>query len=262
MEYCTRNPTLKKPGYGDPRNITDINDNMDYIDSILSKMNLNGATDPTSTNDIDDGYAIGSWWLNKTDHKLFIAEVVTADNAVWRQVYPPCDGTTFAPAAQGVTNGNTHDHAGGDGGQVDHAGLANLTTGDPHTQYATNKIRHIEFVVDGGGFAIATGIKGDIRVGYACTIKKATLLAHTSGSIVVNIWKCTYTQYDDSAHPGAGDKITASAPPTITTDVKSKDSTLTGWTVAVAADDVLRFNVDSCTSITRCTVDLEVEVTR
>jgi hypothetical protein len=41
----------------------------------------------------------------------------------------------YAPIAKGVTNGDTHDHVGGDGAQIDHAGLANLATGDPHTQY-------------------------------------------------------------------------------------------------------------------------------
>ncbi len=41
----------------------------------------------------------------------------------------------YAPITKGVTGGDAHDHAGGDGAQVDHAGLANLTTGDPHTQY-------------------------------------------------------------------------------------------------------------------------------
>jgi len=34
-----------------------------------------------------------------------------------------------------VTNGDTHDHSGGDGAQISHAGLSDLTTGDPHTQY-------------------------------------------------------------------------------------------------------------------------------
>lgn len=41
----------------------------------------------------------------------------------------------FAVAAKGVTNGDSHDHSGGDGAQISHAGLSNLTTGDPHTQY-------------------------------------------------------------------------------------------------------------------------------
>lgn len=41
----------------------------------------------------------------------------------------------FATSAQGVTNGNSHDHNGGDGAQIDHGGLAGLSD-DDHTQYA------------------------------------------------------------------------------------------------------------------------------
>ena len=36
--------------------------------------------------------------------------------------------------AKGVTNGDSHDHSGGDGAQIDHGGLAGLTD-DDHTQY-------------------------------------------------------------------------------------------------------------------------------
>jgi len=57
------------------------------------------------------------------------------------------------------------------------------------------------------------------------------------------------------------DTITASAKPTITTAVKSQDSTLTGWTTAITAGDTLRFNVDSITSITRITLSLKITKT-
>lgn len=40
----------------------------------------------------------------------------------------------YAPSTQGVTNGNSHDHAGGDGAQVDHGGLGGLSD-DDHTNY-------------------------------------------------------------------------------------------------------------------------------
>lgn len=123
-------------------------------------------------------------------------------------------------------------------------------------------IRNIEFVIDGGGATITTGVKGYITVDYAATILQATLLADQSGSIVVNIWKCTYAQFDaGSTHPVAGDKITASAPPTITTATKSQDSTLTGWTVAISAGDILAFNVDSITTCQRVTLSLKVKRT-
>ena len=91
MQYCTRNPSIKKPELSDAASIIDINDNMDVIDSIICKSNFNGATDPGVGDDIDDGYSVGSNWWNVTDHRLFVAESVATGAAVWRQVYPTID---------------------------------------------------------------------------------------------------------------------------------------------------------------------------
>jgi len=88
MQYCTRNPAIKKPELSDPASIIDINDNMDVIDGIICKSNFNGATDPGVGDDIVDGYSVGSNWWNVTDHRLFVAESVATGAAVWRQVYP------------------------------------------------------------------------------------------------------------------------------------------------------------------------------
>jgi hypothetical protein len=52
MLYCTRNPTIKKPQTSDSVDITDINDNSDYIDGVIAKSNFNGATDPAVTDDM------------------------------------------------------------------------------------------------------------------------------------------------------------------------------------------------------------------
>ena len=119
---------------------------------------------------------------------------------------------------------------------------------------ATLKTRAITFVIDGGGSVLTTGVKGDISVPFACTITGARLLADLSGSVVVNIWKDTYANYP----PVVGDKITASAPPTISTALKSDDVVLTGWTTSIVAGDTLRFNIDSVTTITRVTLTLTV----
>lgn len=43
--------------------------------------------------------------------------------------------TLYAAVANGVTNGNSHDHVGGDGAQIDHGGTGGLGD-DDHTQYA------------------------------------------------------------------------------------------------------------------------------
>jgi hypothetical protein len=111
----------------------------------------------------------------------------------------------------------------------------------------------LTFVIDGGGSAISTGIKGDLLIPDDYTIVSATALADQSGAIVVDIWQQTYASYP----PLDAQSITASAPVTISASgVKSQDATLTGWDTTIDSGSTLRYNVDSCTSITRCSICL------
>lgn len=121
---------------------------------------------------------------------------------------------------------------------------------------AAQKTRQIGIVVDGGGSVLTTGIKGFKSFPIAGTIIGVRLLADQSGSIVIDIWKDVYANYP----PTVADTITAAAKPTITTDTDSEDTTLTGWTTAVAAGDVFGFNIDSVTTITRIILELTIEV--
>ena len=118
----------------------------------------------------------------------------------------------------------------------------------------------IGITIDGGGSAIGTGVKGYIRVPYSAVITRSTIIADRSGSIVINVWKCTYAQFDAGAtHPVAGDKITASAPPTVSAATKAEDTTLTGWTTTLNEGDILAFNVDSASTIQRATLSLKLQ---
>ncbi len=112
----------------------------------------------------------------------------------------------------------------------------------------------IEFVIDGTGGVVSTGIKGDLEIPFDCIINRATLLADQIGSIVVDVWKDSFANFD----PTDADSITASAPPTISSAKKSQDFTLTGWSTTIAAGNILRFNVDSVATITRVTLSLKV----
>jgi len=112
----------------------------------------------------------------------------------------------------------------------------------------------VGFVIDGGGSAITVGEKGHVTVPWACTIQQVELFADQTGSIVVDIWKDTYANFP----PTVADSITASAKPTISSAQKDQDATLTGWTTSLAAGDILAFNVDSVTDITRVSVMLKV----
>lgn len=119
------------------------------------------------------------------------------------------------------------------------------------------KTRQIGITIDGSGSVITTGIKGYKSFPVAGTITGVRMLADQSGSVVIDIWKDTYANYP----PTVADTITAAAKPTITTAIKSEDTTLTGWTTAVNAGDVFGFNVDSVTTITRITLELTIVIT-
>lgn len=116
----------------------------------------------------------------------------------------------------------------------------------------------IGYVIDGGGAAITAGtLKNSLRIPFACTINSVSLLADQTGSIVIDIWKDTYANYP----PTVADSICASAKPTLTSAIKSEDTTLTGWTKTISAGDVLLFNVDSASTVQNVTLILKVTKT-
>lgn len=116
------------------------------------------------------------------------------------------------------------------------------------------RVATIMAVLDDGGGVLATGIKVRMVIDFACTIQGITMVADQTGSAVVDLWKDSYASYP----PTDADSITASAPPTISSAIKSQDNTLTGWTVTVNAGDTLIWHVDSCSSITQICCALKV----
>ena len=79
----------------------------------------------TAENDVIVGDGLGTW-IKKTlaQFKTILGLGTAAYTA----------STDYAPAAKGVTNGDSHNHSGGDGAQIDHGGLAGLSD-DDHPQY-------------------------------------------------------------------------------------------------------------------------------
>lgn len=132
--------------------------------------------------------------------------------------------------------------------------LANIS--DPTTDAPTRA--GILFVIDGGGSVISTGVKGYIEIPFACTILRATTLADQSGSIVVDIRKCSYANFNPGTHPVAADTICSSTPPTLSTAYSAQDTVLSGWATQFLAGDVVGFNVNSATTVTRVTISLLV----
>lgn len=113
------------------------------------------------------------------------------------------------------------------------------------------------FQISKDGEPITTGIKGDIVIPFNAIITEWSLLADQTGSAVIDIWKNTYANYP----PTSGNSITGSAKPTITSSNKGQSSTLTGWTTTINAGEILRFNVDSISTIQRLSINLKIQRT-
>ena len=126
------------------------------------------------------------------------------------------------------------------------------TTASPTTIPGT-----IGVTFDAGGAEIAVSSKGDVYAPYAAVIQEAVILADQAGDIVVDIWKAAYASFP----PTVAGTICAAAKPTLSDTDSYRDTTLTGWTTALAAGDVLRFNVDSSNTLTRAVVALKVKKT-
>jgi hypothetical protein len=149
--------------------------------------------------------------------------------------YTPPPGSS----GEGDIDDHSSRHEAGGADVISLAGLAGQVVGIP-------------FTIDGAGSAITTGVKGEVEIPFACTITGWTMILDQSGSIVVDVWKDTYANYP----PVVGDSITASDKPTISGATKGQDLAPTGWITAVAAGDILRYNVDSITTATRATLVL------
>lgn len=119
---------------------------------------------------------------------------------------------------------------------------------------ANTTIGTVGITIDGGGSAITTGVKGYVEVPYSGTIEGWTILGDTSGSIVVDVWKDTYANYP----PTDPDSIAGTELPTISAATKGQDLALSSWGTTVTAGDVIGFNVDSATTITRATLVIRI----
>lgn len=112
----------------------------------------------------------------------------------------------------------------------------------------TGQQHSLSFTIDGGGSAIATGdARSYPTAAYACTINRIDISADQSGSITVDVWKAA------GAIPTSGNKISASAPLTLSSAQLAQNGSLTGWTKTVSSGDVFGFNVATVSTVQRVT---------
>ena len=112
--------------------------------------------------------------------------------------------------------------------------------------------RSFGITIDGAGSAISTGIKTDIIIPFNMNINSWTLVADQTGSIVIDVWKDTYSNYP----PTVSKSIAGSEKPTLSASLKNQDLSLSTWTSSISSGDIVRFNVDSISNITKVTLNI------
>jgi hypothetical protein len=111
-------------------------------------------------------------------------------------------------------------------------------------------------ILDGNGSPITAGKKIFVRVPTSGIITSAYIMADVLGSISVEVWKDTFSNFP----PTSDDKISSNLPISLTSSQSNEITTLTGWITTVSSGDVLCFYVSElATLITWCSVGVKIE---
>jgi len=134
-------------------------------------------------------------------------------------------------------------------------GLASLYSAAAQ-KYGTPNPPKAPYIVnaDGGGDVIATGIEVDFEM-PECTLTSVRIVTDQVGTIELDLWKKAFANFP----PTSGDSI-ASDLPTVTASTKFEDTSLGGWTTAINKGDWIRTYVNSCTTITKATISLGINI--
>ena len=110
----------------------------------------------------------------------------------------------------------------------------------------------IAIAYDGGGSALAAGTTHFGYVPYDATITGWSLLADTTGSMVISVKKCAGFNCNPTT------EISGTEKPTLSAAWANQDNTLSSWTTAVSADDKFAFVLDSASTIKRALLVIRV----
>jgi hypothetical protein len=161
---------------------------------------------------------------------------------------------------------------GGSSGSSTLAGLSDVTITSPTTgqvlayngtKWSNQTVAGVTNIVNKGASWVSTS--GAITAAAANVVFVSCPIAGTilgvtvltsggPGSCVLDVWKAPFASFP----PTSANSIAASDKPTISSGTTYSDTTLTGWTTAISAGDVLAFKVVSVATFTQIEVVLQV----
>lgn len=191
-----------------------------------------------------NNYVAGSFGIGTTSPRsnLDVRGTVTITNLT--------SPSNFVSLVAPATAANTYTLPATDGanGQV----LTTNGAGAMSWRTPTSNTIGIVYVIDGGTSALTAGVKGDLSIPFAATLTGWTVLADVAGTAQVDIWKTVIGNYP----PVAANTITSAATKPRLNTAAANTGIATGWTTSIAAGDVLRFNLDTTSTIKRLTITL------
>lgn len=200
----------------------------------------------------------GSFSLNPTTSVDILAvkplRLYDADSSNFAGIVAPSavtsNYTLTLPPAIGSANSNIQYNASGVGAFV-------------------SNIRNLNFVIEEGGLAIGTGVKGYVEIPFNCQVTQWSILGDgtATSAIVVDVWRTTFAAFAPPTTPTAANSIAGTELPTITSgQQKAQDTSITTWSTVdgvvggLIAGDIIAFNVNSNTNFKRVTVVLTVRL--
>ncbi len=110
--------------------------------------------------------------------------------------------------------------------------------------------------VASSGAVVAPGPYVDVVIPKNCTLTQVDIVTQGgTGSCTIDIWKAAIGSFP----PVVGNTICGGTPPAIASALTYSNSTLSGWTTAFSAGDVLRFKLTASTTFTVVSIQLRMQ---
>ncbi len=113
------------------------------------------------------------------------------------------------------------------------------------------RIGSFGITIDGSTASPTNGVKGYVTIPYDCVITGWDIIGNTTGNCVIDVWR-------SSVIPTPSDSITGTEKPTLTTQQMGRDDNLTTWNTVVNKNDIITFNLESSSIVTRITLIIKV----
>ena len=100
---------------------------------------------------------------------------------------------------------------------------------------------------NGGGIPPSVGVDQDVVLPFTGTLTGWQIAADRVGSATIDVWMAAWTSYP----PTSANDITGGNPPALASAASAESTSLTGWTTAITAGDVMRFELAAVATVTR-----------